>query len=395
MPRVSFTQFVQSQVATSMSNSTDFSIETTPEVPGGQAAAFERLLAELTPRVWVTPTLIAVNVLLFVAMTVSGVSLLHPTIDDLLRWGADFGPYTMSGQWWRTLTCTFIHIGVLHVVLNMWVLSVAGPLVERMVGNLAFLVMYLIAGLCGSAASLWWNPMLVSAGASGAIFGVYGALLGLLLRHRGSIPAETLARLRSSGLGFLGYNLLFGMMLSNIDSAAHLGGLAGGFLGGLVLSQPFTPEARAGRLLRTAVLALLGALLVAGAMAGVAAQHAQVAAVQHELQGFQAMERQALQAFNGAVAKAQRQELSDAAFADLLERDVLPPWRTSRERLAAFRNLPAKLERHVGSVLEYMHLREDAWKDFATAMRENDGERAEQAKAKQLRADEAAKRIGH
>jgi membrane associated rhomboid family serine protease len=253
----------------------DFGASTAPaqSMPSTDGVVeFQRTLTRLTPRVYVTPILIGVNVLVFVLMMSSGVNIGEPTIPDLLRWGADFGPMTAGGEWWRILTCTFVHIGIVHLLLNMWVLFEAGPLVERMLGNVGFLVLYLVAGLSGSVASLLWNPLLVSAGASGAIFGIYGALLSVLLRQHGSIPGKTLGQLRNSGLGFLFYNLFYGMAKENVDSAAHIGGLAGGFLCGLLLSQPFTTEALVGRRVRNLLAGGLGALLVGGGMIGVYAR---------------------------------------------------------------------------------------------------------------------------
>jgi rhomboid protease GluP len=362
-------------------------------LPLDRLAEFQRTLAGLTPRVYMTPMLIGVNVLFFILMTAFGVSLIDPTIPDLLRWGADFGPNTIGGEWWRLLTSMFIHIGIIHILLNMWVLAVAGPLVERMIGNVGFLLLYLVAGLSGSLASLFWNPMLVSAGASGAIFGIYGALLGLLLRQHGSIPKEALAQLRNSGLGFLVYNLVYGIMQPNIDTAAHIGGLASGFLGGLVLSPPFTPEALAGRTVRNLLVSGLGVFLVGGGMVGVHGRHAAVADVQSELDRFEAVEKKALDAYNSAVGKAQRQELTDAAFADLLEHEVLPEYRVARERLTALKQIPAPLQRHVASILEYMRLREQAWTSFGQALREGSPQKVQQAMEKQKLADAAAKRI--
>jgi membrane associated rhomboid family serine protease len=215
--------------------------------------------------VYVTPALVAVNVLVFVLMVASGVSLTEPTVEDLLSWGADYGPRTTGGEWWRTVTCLFVHIGVIHILLNMSVLAAAGPLVERMVGNVGFLVLYLVSGLCGSFVSLLWHPLTVCAGASGAIFGVFGALMGLLLRRRGSVPREALVRLRNSGLAFLLFNLVFGAMQTHVDTAAHVGGLAGGFLGGIVLSPAFGREARARRPVWNFLLGTIGVFLaVAG-----------------------------------------------------------------------------------------------------------------------------------
>src|SRR5262245_51968481 len=281
------------------------------ERPFDRVADFHRTLIQLTPRVCVTPVLIGINVLLFVLMLVFGVSPLQPTIPDLLKWGADFGPQTFSGEWWRLFTSMFIHIGIIHLALNMWVLAVAGPLVERMVGNIGFLLTYLVAGLCGSVASLFWNPMMVSAGASGAIFGIYGALLGLLVLQRGSIPPHALSQLRNSGLGFVFYNLVFGLTQPHIDSAAHVGGLVAGFLCGMVLSQPVTVEARSKRPVRNLLLVFVGAILVVGGTLGVYRRHGGVADAEGELQRFGTVEKTALDTYNAAVQKRQRQELSD------------------------------------------------------------------------------------
>jgi rhomboid protease GluP len=248
-----------------------YSVVGIPEPPQQRASDFVRLLYELTPRTYVTPILIGINAVVFVMMLIFGVSPISPTTADLLRWGADFGPLTIGGEWWRLVTSMFLHIGLIHIGFNMWVLYAAGPLVERMVGNVGFLLMYLVAGLCGGLASLSWNPLIVSAGASGAIFGIYGCLLGLVVRGKGSIPPQILVQLRSSGMGFLFYNLIFGMAIPNIDMAAHLGGLAGGFFCGLVLSQPFTEAARSGRLWRNVLLIFLGACVVTAGFFGVSA----------------------------------------------------------------------------------------------------------------------------
>jgi len=123
------------------------------------------------PRVFVTWVLIAINLAVFVLMVIRGVGLMDPSIDSLLKWGADFGPLTTHGQWWRMLTSTFVHVGILHIAMNMYILLVSGPFVERLYGNVGFAVLYLLSGLGGSLVSLAWHPMLVSAGASGAIFG--------------------------------------------------------------------------------------------------------------------------------------------------------------------------------------------------------------------------------
>src|SRR5262252_11016003 len=189
------------------------------------------------PNVSVTSVLIALNVAIFGLMLAWGVAPMQPAIDSLIQWGANYGPKTTQGEWWRMFTCMFLHIGVLHLLFNMIALWNVGGFMERLLGSSGFVVLYLLSGLLGSVASVAWNPFVVSAGASGAIFGLYGGLLAFLVRHRDTMPYANLAALRTNTLAFVGYNLLYGLVQEGIDMAAHIGGLAGGFLCGLVLTQ--------------------------------------------------------------------------------------------------------------------------------------------------------------
>jgi membrane associated rhomboid family serine protease len=184
--------------------------------------------------------LVGLNAAVFVVMVLSGVSPSRPTTLSLVRWGAEFGPLTTSGEWWRMLTNTFIHIGIIHIAMNMYGLWQVGFLVERLLGNGRFLVTYLLAGLAGSYASLVVHPDVVSAGASGAIFGVFGALVGYLARHRGSIPKPMLKGLVNRSLTFVVLNLVLGLQIRGIDLAAHGGGFACGVLCALLLARPLT-----------------------------------------------------------------------------------------------------------------------------------------------------------
>jgi rhomboid protease GluP len=357
-------------------------------------AEFGRTLFTLTPRVVVTWVVVAVNVGVFVLMTASGVSPTQPTVPDLLRWGADFGPAVLGGEWWRPLTSTFVHIGLVHILVNMWVLANAGPMVERMVGNAGFLILYLVSGLCGSLTSLAWHPLTVSAGASGAVFGVYGALLGVLARDRGSVPVEALAKLRSSGIAFVGYNVLFGLMIPFIDNAAHLGGLAGGFVCGLVLGQPFVPDAVRRRPVRNALAAALGAALITGGVVVNLALNADLGAAERELSRTGEVERTVLARYYDAVARSERGDLTPQAMAEVVERDVLPEWRAQRERLEAVKNLPPAYRDHVAAVLAYMRLQEESWELTVQAARTDDAQKGQEAVEKQKQADAAAERIG-
>src|SRR5690349_11749825 len=113
----------------------------------------------------ITPILVGLNVVAFVATAVAGVSLLDPSGDDLLRWGANFGPRTLSDEPWRLFTAMFLHFGILHVTLNMWCLWALGAMAEPLFGRASFLLLYLLSGLGGGVLSLLVHPMVVSAGA--------------------------------------------------------------------------------------------------------------------------------------------------------------------------------------------------------------------------------------
>ena len=230
-----------------------------------RAMTFGEVLAAATPLVWVTPTIVAVNVAVFVLMVATGVSPISPRTADLFKWGADFGPATvLEGQWWRLISAAFIHVGLLHIALNMYVFWGAGTLAERLYGNVAYLVLYLVAALGGSLVSTLWSPLTVSAGASGAIFGVYGAILAFARRAGGQLPPSVVAGLQKGVTGFIVYNLAFGLTVPNISNSAHLGGLATGFVAGWLLARDL---AAPGRAEATRYLRLAGLVPVLAALA--------------------------------------------------------------------------------------------------------------------------------
>ncbi|HVZ61024.1 MAG TPA: rhomboid family intramembrane serine protease [Terriglobales bacterium] len=193
-----------------------------------------------------TCVLIALNVLVFVAMVFSGVSAFSPQGEQLVRWGANSGPLTIDLQWWRLLTSTFVHIGLLHLALNMWCLWSLGSLGEELYGPWVYTGLYLLAGVAGSLASIWRHPGIVSAGASGAIFGLAGALIATFKLGNLPLPPAVLRTMLRSLVAFAGYNLMFGMLYPGIDNAAHVGGLVCGLLLGAALSRTFGhgPEPR-------------------------------------------------------------------------------------------------------------------------------------------------------
>ncbi len=224
------------------------------------------------PRPAATAALVGVNVLVFVAMIVSGVSPLRPLSDQLLRWGANYGPLTADGQWWRLFTYMFIHIGVAHLVLNMWALWNLGELGENLYGRWKLLGIYLLSGVAGGIASIARNPAMVivapSAGASGAIFGLAGALIATFKLGHLPLPPSVMRSTLRSLIAAAGYSLLFGFISAHIDNGAHLGGLICGLVLGAVLSRDFRAGAHARRATALYLFAA-AALLLAGSAAWV------------------------------------------------------------------------------------------------------------------------------
>jgi membrane associated rhomboid family serine protease/Tfp pilus assembly protein PilF len=212
----------------------------------------------------VTQGIFGINVAVFIAMALAGVSMLsNPSGEDLVHWGANFGPLTVSGQWWRLLTCVFIHGGLLHIAFNMWCLWDLGRLAESVYGHWTFACVYLITGLSASLASVIWNPSILSVGASGAIFGIAGALISSFYLGEFSMPREAMSGMLRSVVMFVGYNLFFGAVIARTDNAAHIGGLLMGLLlGALIAKVAPAPD----DLFRRISVLLVGVLLVVGAM---------------------------------------------------------------------------------------------------------------------------------
>jgi membrane associated rhomboid family serine protease len=185
----------------------------------------------------VTRSIIAVNVLVYLAMGLSGVSWTDPSVVQAIRWGADFGPLTLNGQWWRLFTSLFVHFGFFHIALNMWCLRNLAVALEPMMGRLAFSITYLFSGLAASAVSTAWNPWRASAGASGAIFGIAGAFVSYLVLKKATIPATLVRQNLRSLAVFILLNLSIGAASGHIDNSAHLGGLAAGLVIGAVIPR--------------------------------------------------------------------------------------------------------------------------------------------------------------
>jgi len=199
-----------------------------------KSADAQEVLQFFIPRkgFFITPIIIDLNILIFIIMVFSGLGFISFRTADLLSWGANFKPSTTNGEWWRLLTSIFLHGGLMHLLANMYGLLFVGIFLEPVLGRIKYSIAYLVTGICASLTSLWWHDATVSVGASGAIFGLYGVFLVLLLTK--VFPKEVSKAFLASTLIFVGYNLLMGFT-GGIDNAAHIGGLISGSVIGLIL----------------------------------------------------------------------------------------------------------------------------------------------------------------
>src|ERR1700722_1145751 len=347
-------------------------------------ATFTQTLESQTPTTYITYALIAINVLVFGAMVISGVSPVSPKGADLIHWGSDFGMYTVNGQWWRLFTSMFVHIGFLHLLYNMLAFVYVGPTVERMFGNLGFLVLYIVAGLGGSMLALYLDPMLIHAGASGAIFGVYGALLAVLLRERDSIPPQILANLKKYVGLFIAYNLV-NSLRPGISTAAHVGGLLVGFVCGFIAAQPLDVETESGRPSRNMLVAGVGLVLCVVGIFGMRAKYPNLDHMKDSLDHFDPVEKKTHETFRAASDRNTQEQLTNEQFADSIDRDMLPAWRTTR---AEFDALPPVNSSVVDVRRNYMHLRQEGLEAMTAALRSNDESKLNDAQEKEAKADE-------
>jgi len=205
-----------------------------PEAP---AETWGQLLRQLgkglfwpSPPYVAVPLLIDLTVLVWLAMVLSGVSPTTPTGHELAQWGSNVSTRTLHGEPWRLVTSLFVHGGAMHLALNMFSLWLLGLMLEQRVGAWRLLAVYLASGIAASAATVWYHASGInSTGASGAIFGLYGFMLVLLLSKKMVLDKSD----RRAMLGLVIYlvlsNLISGLT-GNIDNIAHVGGLLMGLL---------------------------------------------------------------------------------------------------------------------------------------------------------------------
>ncbi|WP_066268794.1 rhomboid family intramembrane serine protease [Hydrogenophaga palleronii] len=306
--------------------------------------AFEARLRSLTPVPWAVYLVIAVNVAVWLFNLLDGMSPMKPTPAELFAWGANSTTAVVrDGEYWRLFTATVLHGGVLHLGLNMFALWDAGRRVCRWYGNGQFLLIYLGAGLAGSALSLHFSSQqAVSVGASGAVFGVLGALLVGVYQHRASVPKAMATQLMTSQGVFVALMLAQGFARSGIDNAAHVGGLLAGALMAWLLVEQIDEQAGAARRLGRQAVSVLAVLLVVGGLVTTArpgADHGELFATQSALDGVLPQLQAAEKALQADVDAQRARRLSEDGFIEALEQRHIPAY---TEVDAAFKALDSR-----------------------------------------------------
>jgi len=300
-----------------------------------------------------TPVIIYLNIIIFVIMILCGVHPFEPSIQSLIQWGGNFRAITINGQYWRLLTCIFLHAGLFHLLFNMYALLYVGGLLEKKFGNHRFLLVYIITGVFSSLASLYHNQNMVSIGASGAIFGIYGLFLSLLISRNFSVPKESRQNLISSIVLFIGSNLLYGLTKEGIDNAAHIGGLISGFIIGFAYYPAFHHPKYSKFISSGLVVVLLSAILITPRF------------IYNALGEFQNVMKAVIKNEDKALWMY-REDLSHIphkkyhVYYHRLKIEGIELWNKNLNLLSSLHDLPPYLKERVDLLTEYCNLRKES-----------------------------------
>ena len=361
----------------------------TPGPPAGLAERRElnAALRQRQPHATATWVLLAVNIGIFIAMAIAAGHTGPFPSKLLIGWGALFAPHVADGGWWRLFTAAFLHGHALHLAFNMLALTLVGPVVERTLGTRTFLIFYVAAALAGSALSLWVHPITASVGASGAIMGLYGVLLALMLGREPSTP-QTLEEPAPFVSRRLLYNhlpgavpavaatLLFGWFDRRADNAAHVGGFLAGCLFGWIAGRDIEWRRPSWQVAGFAVAVALGCCAVS------LATQRDFADARPALMDIFIVDSQATAQYSTLV----KSRSNPHSITRTIEQEILPAFSREHDRLESLGRVPPEQEQMLADLRQYLLLRESYWRQRAAA-----GDRTDAATRQQLdTADHAA-----
>lgn len=318
------------------------------------------------PKPWLTYALIGLNLVIWIAMVGTGVHAYEPTATSLLEWGGNLGLLTASGQWWRLLTAMFLHAGFIHLGFNLYFAWIVGRACEQIFGTAAYAVVYFGSGLIASLVSATWQPAVVSIGASGALFGVFGAFLAFTLRRRSVLPEEFVRSVRRNALILIGLNLAIGLAVPGIDVVAHVAGLVAGFgLGYMIAAMAEKPvrTAREAKLVRVRAIAAASLAAAAVLIGGVLL----VPRWDNPLPVFEeygSRHDELMQRYHAAEQPSER--------IDMIEGEILPLLREAELALREIERVPPEQRELIDNHVRYYELQQQAFALEIEGLRGND-----------------------
>ena len=328
--------------------------------PPSGGEGFYAALKARTRWTLVTPAIVATYLVVFVLLAGSG-DLGDPR--TIISWGGSIGPRTTNGEWWRLGAATFVHVGVIHLVAELAGLVQVGLVVERLVGRLAFAVVYAASGVLAGVWSLTLHPVSVQAGAAGAIFGVYGLLLaslvlGLAQRSALAVPVNVLKGLLPGVAVFVVYN----MLTEGAFSEAMQAGLVVGFTGGMLIAGRVISDKPPARRV-CAVLATAVAIVVALAspLRGFADVGSEVARVKDG-------EERTARSYDTAVDRFKAGRMTTQELARIADR-IVTELQSIHTQLVSLDNVPAEHWPMIEKASQYLTLRQDSWRLRAEGLR--------------------------
>ena len=329
-----------------------------PRTP--QQDPFHQALCARTPWPIVTAAIVAAHVLIFLMMLVRPGGATPG--EALIAWGASFGPRTTNGEWWRLMSSLFVNPGFMTFAITLAGFVPVALMVERLVGHLAFTTVFLAAGLFGGIVTLAQHPLEIHAGATAAVFGVYGLFVtalvqGLAQRSEVSIPLKALRQLAPGAVIFLAYNLLFG----GLDSATLTGLGVGGGYGLLLTFQLGSAKPSIRRIAPT-----FGATAIVVLSAGVLLRG--MTDVRPELERLVATEERTATIYDKAVNQFKIGAMSAKTLAQIIDRSIVPELRAARTRLEGITGVPAQHQPLMASAEEYLRLRDESWRIRSQAL---------------------------
>ena len=385
--------------------------DTAFQEPAG-CESFHDALRARTPRVLVTPALVALNAAIFVLMLFDAGAVSNP--ETLVGWGGSFGPRTTNGESWRLVTTMFVHSGMLHLLASVAGLVQLGFILERLVGHVAFASVYVASGLLASLVSLSAHPVAVNVGASGAIFGMYGLLLASLIwdmlrsfQGRSALGARLSREPRAENpeplldgtavtiplmvVRWLGpaaaLFILFNVANDSLDSVAELAGLVTGFVWGLVLAREVNE--RKPRVLRAAAATAVAIVIVIVSAVPLRG----VTDVRPEIERIVSVEDRTASAYQTEVDRFKIGRTSAKSLAQMIDQTIMPELHEARVRLMALDGVPHEQEPLVAGAEAYLRLRDESWRLRAEGLHKSDMLLLRKAESPERAALEALQRI--